>query len=545
MLRNPLLPIAIVLILGIVVGDAAGDAIGAALGSWGLLMVLTLLIALSVAVALLLNSRHKMGSSVAVYLAIFFFGVALMVKTADSLRFTFDEGQPVDYEAVVMSEPKVAGKTLRCDLSLIKVNGRMLRRPIKVKAAILRDTVSNDWRHIHLGSGIAAASPMEPLHAFRPNSSTRPNSNFQSNSNFDYVRWLRVHGFSAQTFIYYSDWELRRVSLQPLSRFERLRLRAMLFRDRLVNRFVQMTSSSADDQGTAIIASMVLGDRHTVSRQTKDLYSATGASHVLALSGLHLGIIYTVLTLLFGRRRRHEWLSQALILSAIWGYVVLVGMGTSIMRSAVMLSIFSLCQVLHRDGASVNTLSFAAICLLVASPMSLWDISFQLSFLAVLAIAVYYRPMYRLLRLKTRVGRSVWGMLAISVAAQLGTAPVVAYYFGRFSTYFLLTNLIVIPFATVIIYGSVVLAVLSSWSVVAMLVAHLLTTLARWLNASLGWVATLPGASISDIKMSLPQVYLIYIALFCLTVAFARFPFRRPFNVREDIRKRHRELMEK
>ena len=123
MLRNPLLPIAIVLILGIVVGDATGDAIGAALGSWGLLMVLTLLIALSVAVALLLNSRHKMGSSIAVYLAIFFFGVALMVKTADSLRFTFDEGQPVDYEAVVMSEPKVAGKTLRCDLSLIKVNG--------------------------------------------------------------------------------------------------------------------------------------------------------------------------------------------------------------------------------------------------------------------------------------------------------------------------------------------------------------------------------------------------------------------------------------
>ena len=526
MLRQPLLPLAIVLMLGIVTADALSGTVG---GRW-LLPALMVLLVLSLLSALMLNSRHKMGSSACVHLAVFFFGAALMANSSDRVRFAFRKGQVVDYEAVVVSEPKVAGRTLRCDLCLMKVNGRMLRRPVKVKAAVLRDTVCNDWRQIRLGTGIAAVSPMEPLRNYHPGST------------FDYVRWLKVHGFSAQTFIYYSDWELRSVTLRPLSRFGRLRLRAMMLRARVVNHFMQLTGT-ADDQSAAIVASMVLGDRHAVSRQTKELYSVTGASHVLALSGLHLGIIYAVLMLLFGRWRRHAWLSQALILSAIWTYVVQVGMGTSIMRSAVMLSIFSLCQVLHRDGASVNTLSFAAICLLVANPMSLWDISFQLSFLAVLAILIYYRPLYGMLRPRTRAGRALWSMIAVSLAAQAGTAPAVAYYFGRFSTYFLLTNLLVVPFATVIIYGSVVLAALTPWPAAAMLVASLLTRLARWLNLSLEWIASLPGACISSVTLSLLQVYLIYTALICLTVAFGRFPFRRPVNVRADNRRRQQKLI--
>lgn len=527
MLRQPLLPLAIVLMLGIVTADALSGTVG---GKW-LLPALMLLLALSLLLALMLNSRHKMGSSACVHLAVFFFGAALMVRADNMVRFPFHEGQAVDYEAVVMSEPKVAGRTLRCDLCLMRVNGRLLYHPVRVKAAILRDTLRNDWRHIRLGSGIAAVSPMEPLRNLRPGSA------------FDYVRWLKVHGFSAQTFIYYSDWELRSVTLRPLSLFGRLRLRAMLLRERLAGRFLRMTGSAADDQGTAIIASMVLGDRHAVSRQTRELYSVTGASHVLALSGLHLGIIYAVLALLLGRRKRHVWLSQALILSAVWIYVVLVGMGTSIVRSAVMLSVFSLCQVLHRDGASLNTLSFAAICLLVGSPMSLWDISFQLSFLAVLAILIYYRPLYGMLRPRTRAGRALWSMIAVSLAAQAGTAPAVAYYFGRFSTYFLLTNLLVVPFATVIIYGSAVVAALTPLPAIAMPVARLLAMLARWLNTSLEWVASLPGASVSHIAMSLPQVYLVYIALLCLTAAFARFRFRHAADVRRKDRERRQALL--
>lgn len=524
--NNPLLPVAVAFILGIIAGDAAY----ASYGGMRLVVVIILLLMVSIVVGILTNRRHPLCSSAAVLIASFFFGAALLVRESMNNRFIFSEAQEIEYEAVVTSNPKVAGKTLRCDLSLTAIDGHALHRPVKVKAAILRDTVTNDWQHIKLGCGLAAVSPMERLYIYRPN------------SNFDYVRWLRVHGFTAQTFIYYRDWDLARVSLKPLSWFDRLQLRAMQLRARVVDRFVRMTGSSADDQGAAIVASMVLGDRHAISRQTKELYSVTGASHVLALSGLHLGIIYTVLTLLFGRIRR-PWISQALILSAIWMYVVLVGMGTSIVRSAVMLSVFSFCQVLHRDGASVNTLSFAALCLLAVSPMSLWDISFQLSFVAVLSILIYYRPLNNLLYIDNKIIRAVWSVLIVSLSAQLGTAPLVAYYFGRFSTYFLLTNLLVVPFATAIIYASAALLIISPLSAVAAPFAHLLNMVARWFNTSLGWMASLPFASIDHIALNLPGLYLIYIGLFCFTAAAARLYVGPRVNVARDIRYRERRIV--
>ncbi len=156
---------------------------------------------------------------------------------------------------------------------------------------------------------------------------------------------------------------------------------------------------------------------------------------MLALSGLHLGIIYAILTLLMGGGRRWRWLAQGIILTAIWTYVVLVGMPASVIRSATMLNICSVCLVLQRQQASVNTLAFAAIVMLLANPLNLWDVGFQMSFMAVLAIMVYYRSIYYLLPLRHRLARWAWGMASVSIAAQLGTAPLVMYYFGRFSSF--------------------------------------------------------------------------------------------------------------
>lgn len=288
-------------------------------------------------------------------------------------------------------------------------------------------------------------------------------------------------------------------------------------RRNLVNRIARIPDD--DGQRQAVVAAMVLGDKHALSRETKDVYSATGASHVLALSGLHLGIIYAMLTLLFGRWRR-GWLAQALTLVAVWSYVFVVGMGASVVRSAVMLTIYSLCLVARRDKAQVNTLAFAALCLLAANPLYLWDMGFQMSFFAVLAIAVYYRPLYRLLPLRCKAAKALWGMAVLSLSAQIGTAPLVAYYFGRFSCYFLLTNFIVVPAATAIIYGTAAMLVNPLPSLAALLTSGL-GSVVGWLNGALGCMAALPGASISGIRMNTLQLYLIYIIIICVSVAVA------------------------
>lgn len=501
---QPLLNVALTLILGIAVGDKL---------QWLLpLWVWLAAIALCILIELLLKEKPYSQSAM-VLLAIFFAGCTLIIKEDKDSEFPFNEKYQINYEAIITNEPQVKGKVLKCDISLTAINGKPLNKPIKVKAAILRDTVKNNWKALKLGSGITAQSVMQPL------------QNFRKGGNFDYVRYLQCHGFRAQTFVYYSDWQLKRISLAPLSRLSRLKLRALKWREKLIEN-LQVSGktgiSNDDDQQAAVIAAMVLGDKHTLSKETKDAYSISGASHILALSGLHLSIIYAILTLLFGNGFRHRWLSQALIVIAIWTYVVLVGMGTSVVRSAVMITIYSVCLVAGRDKESVNSLSLAAIIILVANPLTLWDIGFQMSFMAVLAIIIFYNYIYHLLPkrgdvtrfvLVNRLIKFIYGTAVVSFSAQIGSAPLIIYYFGRFSCYFLMTNYIVVPCATIIIYGTFAVFATMPIQALSTLTAKGLAYIATFLNNSVNWIASLPGACIENIHINTLQLFCFYIAI--------------------------------
>lgn len=497
---QPMLRVAVAFITGIVVGDYVSADVAV---WWWIAGAAALLL-----IILALRSKFPVCQSACIFAGIFCTGAALATIADQRMEYPFQGEEPLHYQAVITDAPKVRGRTLQCDMAILSVGGRLLDKPINIKAAILRDTVNGDWKRLHTGSGIEAFSVMQPLESI------------YQDSNFDYTRWLHVHGFTAQTFIYYSDWQKTRISLKSLSTYEILKLKALRLRAKLTS-FLYANGYN-DDQESAVIAAMVLGDKHAISKETKEVYSISGGSHVLALSGLHLGIIYTLLTLLFGRWRR-RWLCQLLVLAAIWTYVVIVGMGASVMRSAVMLTIYSLCLVMRRDKASVNTLALAAICLLAANPLALWDVGFQMSFMAVLTIVVFYKPIYHLLPIQNRLLKTIWGMAVVSLTAQIGTAPLVAYYFGRFSCYFLLTNFIVVPAAMAIIYGTIALFLSSPIPVLCSAMAKALGFIAWLLNTSLSWIASLPGASIENIHVSKWQVVLTYIIIMCIYVALVFF----------------------
>lgn len=505
---QPLLRVAIAMMAGIVVGDALWNSIP--IWAW-----LTIVAACLIAELVLKNKPY--AQSFILLLAIFFAGATLITKADNDCSFPFQEGETVEYEAVITGEPQVRGKVLRCDLAITSVNGKKPGSPISIKASVLRDTIANYWKVLHVGSGIKAQSAMQ-----------RP-ANYYHDSNFDYVRWLHGHGFRARTFIYYTDWQQANVSLASLSATERLRLKALKLRHKLIKQL----HNGNEDQQSAVVAAMVLGDKHALSNKTKNAYSVSGASHILALSGLHLGIIFTILTLLFGKSHRYRWLSQALIIIAIWTFVVLVGIGTSVVRSAVMLTIYSLCLVAGRETASVNSLSLAAIIMLVANPLCLWDVGFQMSFMAVLAIVVLYRRIYRLMPKNGNIFKinflnsllkTAWSMAVVSLAAQIGTAPLVAYYFGRFSNYFLLSNYIVIPCATIIIYCALLTLISAPLPLLNGIAMQLLNHVSNFLNSSVSWLASLPGASIDNIHISTIQVFCIYtaIAVICLFLTYLK-----------------------
>ena len=488
----PLLRVAVVFVAGIIVGERLADVVSLRHWLYGFLV--------SVAV-LLLPRLRALAQSAFLWVAAFLLGALLFSIHNERLNPELTD-EAVLYEGVVLSEPQPTGKVVRFDMMVL--NGRLVSQ--KVKVSLLRDTVAHRYRQLHLGDGLRAFSVME-----------FPRTIYQ-NSNFDYPRWLRAHGFVATTFIYYSDWEKCVLSLDAMPRLERLKLKASRLRERLLTR---VHANISDEEAYALVAAMTLGDKSALSRDMKDAYAVSGASHVLALSGLHLGIISMLLLLLFRRLRWRIW-GQLIVVLAIWIFVFLVGMPISLMRAAAMLTVYTVVSMLSRDAVSLNVLALAALCILIVNPISLWDVGFQLSFMSVLAITLFFRPIYQCVDVgwieNHRIVKMVWALTVVSLAAQIGVAPLVAYYFGRFSCYFLLANLIAVPCAYGIVGCTLLMLLTFPFSVLQMWIGKVLTFIATAQSRGLAWIASLPAASIENLHPTAVQVFLIYLLIAVLAV---------------------------
>lgn len=307
-------------------------------------------------------------------------------------------------------------------------------------------------------------------------------------------------------FVRYDGWRRGGDGWNNIGHLQRLRIKALMLRERLLSR---LRVNDDDDEAQALIAAMVLGDKSALTPELRNRYSITGASHVLALSGLHLSIIYLLLTrLTLGRRR--SWLIQIVVLTAVWTYALLTGLPTSLIRAATMITVYGLFSLGGRRRASLNILCFTAIIMLLADSNALFDVGFQLSFMAMLGILLFTPLMESWMSarwmMEHRILSWVLSLLMVSVAAQMGTAPLVAYYFGRFSTWFLVTNLIVIPLTTLLLYAALASFILPVIGGVAVTIAHVM-------NKALDTMTTWPLASIEGLHPSVLQVAMCYVVV--------------------------------
>lgn len=433
---------------------------------------------------------------------------AMLMSNALSQRSIDTGGRRVDYRAVVVSKPEVRGRTLRFDALVVGVKGSSVK-PFKAKMAVADTTVA-----IGIGNGLSCTSAFRKLRNYR-------------GSTFNYARYLFTQGFKAEAFVYATNIKKCNTHLSSLSRLDHLRLRLLLFRSRLVE---SLSAMDFEGDNLAVVSAMTLGDKTMLNRKLRDVYSISGASHVLALSGLHLGIIYSLLLLLFSRfNRLWRWqlAVRGFVVCSVWSYVLFVGMPLSAVRSAIMLSVCAVVAVSNRGAVTFGSLAVAAVVVLAVSPLSLFDVGFQLSFAAVASILVFSKPIYSLMSCKSveRFALLKWccGMIAVSLASQIGTAPLAAYYFGRFPLMFLLTNFVAVPLAVVLLYGGVLLAVSAVLPAVQPVVAGMLNNVAGWLNHTLSLLASVPGASVEGIHMSLLQLISTYLLVAALGVIFLRF----------------------
>ena len=281
----------------------------------------------------------------------------------------------------------------------------------------------------------------------------------------------------------------------------------------------KMKGLGIENEDFGVIAAMALGDKTVLNKDTKEIYSIAGASHVLAISGLHISIIFQLLIMLLGGNRRHIFIIFSALL-AIWMYVLFIGMPASAVRSATMLSVYGFTTISRRNKNSLQSLSFSFTIMLLWNPLYLFDISFQMSFAAVGSIIVFMPLLSSLYHPTHRLSQWIWGMLCVSAAAQIGTLPLITYYFGRISCYSLLTTFIAIPAATGILFLCCMLMLLSPFLLLSPTVA-LVSWLTSWIakalvsithfaNTAFHLISLAPGACIDGIHLSLPILFIIY-----------------------------------
>ena len=315
---------------------------------------------------------------------------------------------------------------------------------------------------------------------------------------------------------------------QSLSSFERTILKAQDFRQQAEQ---QLHTLHIGEQDFAVIAAMAMGDKSALNQETKEAYSISGTSHILAVSGLHIGIIFQLIILLLGGKRRSK-LTIILSTTIVWAYVIFIGFPASAVRAATMLSIYSMVLLSLRPDPTLNTLALAYIIMVLVNPFNIFDIGFQMSFLAVGSILLFYPLFFCLLSSHSNIIRAIWGLFCVSLAAQIGTLPLIVFYFGRISCYSLITSFIAIPAATLILYLCVLLFILSPLTYISFLassieglmqlVMNVLTSITQFINTAFHLTSMLPGASIEHVHLSLLQLAILYVAILAGYFAFVK-----------------------
>ncbi|MDR1672455.1 MAG: ComEC family competence protein [Bacteroidales bacterium] len=332
----------------------------------------------------------------------------------------------------------------------------------------------------------------------------QPVENMGNLHEFDYQTYLKWKRIGRNAYVETGKWRLLQHDAQSLPVNVINRIRHYLLE------VFRKTALSGNE--LAVASALTIGYKAYLDNELKTAYAASGAMHVLAVSGLHVGILYCMLLLLLEHipflRHRKMW-TLVIILSVIWLYVLVTGMSPSVVRSALMFSLIATGKTFLRKPFIYNNITASAFIILLLRPTDLFNIGFQLSYTAVIAIVFFFSRFHALLHFKNHFVNNVWELSCVSIAAQIGTAPLSLYYFHQFPNYFLLTNFVVIPAASIIIYAAVSMFVLSP-TILTEYIGWLLDKFLYALNSVIFFIEKLPGSLLENIRIHAWDVALFY-----------------------------------
>jgi len=412
------------------------------------------------------------------------------------------------FVATVCDVPYLKGKTLKTVLSISQFydGTRWVNRQSKVLAGFANDSVS---RSLQMGDIIVANAYAAPI------------ADFKSNGRFSYRNFMAGKQIYNRMYIPKYWWKIvKRSDWSIIGYSANIR--------NTVDSLYKQCGFPFEEQ--TVLSALMLGVRTEMSPELLTAYSSTGAMHILAVSGLHVGILYLILSwMLFFMQGRILTIVKALIIVAvIWFYAFMTGFSPSIERAAIMFSLMAVVKQLQISYSIYNLLSATALLSLLSNPLDLFDIGFQLSYLAIIGIVYFSKKFNALFIPGNKWAEKLWELMAVSLAAQILTLPLTMYYFGQFPLYFLLTNLIAIPVSFVVmILGISIIPFMYISKSISLFIAFFLNKSVWLQNASIKLIASLPYSSI---HCCIPLWVTMF--LFCIIASVMVFIELKRFNGR-------------
>lgn len=325
---------------------------------------------------------------------------------------------------------------------------------------------------------------------------------------FDYKLFLSFHNIYQQLSLSRNDWIL----FEDNRSFSIIGL-AISFRDRLLE---ILRKTTVTDQEYAVAGALLIGYEDEVNAETISAYSASGALHVLSVSGLHVGIIYLAfdyLLFFLNGTPRKRIVKVCLLILLLWTYATITGLSPSVLRSAAMFTFIGFGAFRNKKGDIFYALAASAIFLLLYDPLMIMQVGFQLSYLAVFGIIVLQKPIYNLYVPKNWFMHQLWSITAVSLAAQIATFPLGLLYFHQFPIYFLFSNLVVIPVSSLLLYAGLLYFIFGLFNYFSIALGFIIKYLVIFINWFVAWIEQLPLSLINGITITVFETYLIYVAI--------------------------------
>ena len=407
--------------------------------------------------------------------------------------------QKADYLVVTVLEPLVEKQNsfkalAEVDFMLFgkkKQNGRG-----KILVYFKKDS---SIKNIDYGSQIVFSKPLQEI-----KNSGNPGS-------FNYRQYCLQQGISHQVYLTAEELAL-------LPEKNKTVLQDFLFKTRhevliILKKFIP----GEKEQGLA--EALLIGYKDDLDKNLVQSYSNTGVVHIIAISGLHLGLIYWLLLMLTSpirKKKQLAWLRFLIIVSALWMFSLLAGAGPSVLRSAVMFSCIAFGEVLNKKSSIYNTLALSAFLLLVWNPFWLWDVGFQLSYAAVLSIVIFFKPVYNWFYFENKAIDWLWKLNAVTLAAQLLTLPISIYHFHQFPVLFIFANLLAVPLSSLIVIGEILLIACSLMTRVAIFLGWLLQKMIFIMNLYVERLNNVSFAVWNNLSISIVQTILLFGFVGCI-----------------------------